>query len=87
MTSRDQTILENIYVSHILQEAIVNNDIPLNKPFFVKNMDWFMRVTNDHFLRIGSKQLLTRIDFLKKFSGKTITNHGMTKNDFERVKR
>jgi len=82
MISRDQKILENIYVHHILEENIVDNNIPLNKPFFIKNIDWFMRVSGDKFLRIDSKQSYTRLDFLKKFSGKTITDHFMSKDKF-----
>ena len=86
MTSKDQTILENIYVAHILQEATVGNDIPLDKPFFIKNVDWFMRVSNDHFLRIGSKQPIPRLEFFKKYSGKTITSDNISKQGFERFK-
>jgi len=86
MPSKDQTIMENIYVAHILQEATVGNDILIGKPFFIKNVDWFMRVSNDRFLRIGSKQPIPRLDFFKKYSGKTITNHFMSKDNFERTK-
>jgi hypothetical protein len=94
MKQKDQLLLEQAYLQisqgklrgnlQDLTEAVVDNNIKIQTPFFIKNVGWFTRLSRNSFRGITDKVPINLEVFLKRYSGKSILPIVKTQVEFER---
>lgn len=94
MKQKDQLLLEQAYLQisqgklqgnlQEVTEAVVDNNIKIQTPFFIKNVGWFTRLARNSFLGITDKVPINLETFLKRYSGKSIIPIVKTQAEFER---